>query len=110
MGSCLTDATPEGRARRAVRALTAMLRPERIPHQSLRALDSVEPLRPPCQKRLRLNFGPRTEIVKRALHRGAWELGRFLLECTGIARVWKWECWLLNDFEFDFRDTPFGHP
>jgi len=50
VGSCPTDVTPECRARRTVRALTAMMQLERIPHQSSRPLDPVEPLKPPCQK------------------------------------------------------------
>jgi hypothetical protein len=47
LGSCLTDATREGRSRRAVRMLAAMLAPERLRQQSLRHSDRVESCQPP---------------------------------------------------------------
>jgi hypothetical protein len=50
LGSCLTDATHRGRARRTVRVVAAMLRTERATQQSSRPFDSVESFRPPCQK------------------------------------------------------------
>jgi len=49
LGSCLTDATREGRSRRAVRILAAMQSPERLRPQSTRLSDPVEAYRPPHQ-------------------------------------------------------------
>jgi hypothetical protein len=46
LGSCLTDATRESRARRTVRVFTAMLRPEPVTQQSSRPVDPVEALKP----------------------------------------------------------------
>jgi hypothetical protein len=47
IGSCPTDATHEGRSRRAVRKSAAMLAPERLRKQSLRHSDPVESCQPP---------------------------------------------------------------
>ena len=52
LGSCLTDATRGGRARRTVRVFAAMLRSERATQQSSRPFDPVVSLRPPCPTRV----------------------------------------------------------
>ena len=47
LGPCLTDATREGRSRRATLISAAMLAPEHLRQQSLRRSDPVEPCQPP---------------------------------------------------------------
>ena len=51
LGSCLTDATRDGRSRRAVREFAAMRSPERLRAQSSRPSDPVVPCKPPCLTR-----------------------------------------------------------
>ena len=48
LGSCPTDATREGRSRRAVRKFAAMPTPERLRYQLSRPSDPVVPYEPPC--------------------------------------------------------------
>src|ERR1700693_967775 len=49
LGSCPTDATREGRSRRAIRVFAAMLAPECQREQSLRRSDPAEPYPPPSR-------------------------------------------------------------
>ena len=69
LGSCLTDATRKGRARRNVRVLAAMRRAERIAQQSSRPFDPVEACRPPCHKGYKKNLGLPEGNVKRRRRR-----------------------------------------
>ncbi len=48
LGSCLTDATRDGRCRRAVLQFAAMPTPERVREQSSRLSGPVVPYNPPC--------------------------------------------------------------
>src|SRR3569623_3736102 len=67
MGSCLTDATRAGRARRTVRVGAAPIRAERTTQRSTRRVAPVEASRPPRQMgRLQSALMPRE--VKRDAH------------------------------------------
>ena len=57
-------ATRESRTRRPPVQFAAMLQSERMPQQSSRPLDPVEPLKPPRQKGCSENVGAAMSVVK----------------------------------------------
>jgi hypothetical protein len=73
LGSCLTDATREGRSRRTVRLFAAMLRTERVTQQSLRPFDPVEAFRPPCQKGCREILDQETGLSSKQIIGPSWQ-------------------------------------